>query len=317
MAETKNSKKSTSPRSGAAAEADRLPSPEEAAAVFAPALSLGLERPRSQLLRLRGQAPQLLHLEGGETAERVAMALWWAALLNCEHLTDQGEPCLACPSCLRVGANMSPDLICLDGRAGSIKIAEVRALRPLLGEPPRFGLKRVIILFEAQALGIDAANALLKSLEEPCPDSCFVFTAPQRERLLPTLVSRGWVVTLPWPDPARPSEGILAEWENALAQFIRQGTGWFEKTSVKGAVDAALAQAVVLAGQKALAHHLAGRGTGQLTLCLAVLPDAKLAMLDEIFARCQEALQAQVNPALVLDYMATQLYCQVHGRTPS
>lgn len=313
MPAAKIAKKSATPRPKA--EAERLPTPDEACAAFVPALAEGLKRPRSLLAGVRETPPQLFHLEGGTTRERVALALWWAALLNCER---GGEaPCLACPACLHVGANMFADLVLLDGRAGSIKIDEVRSLRPLLGEPPRFGRKRVIVMAEAQALGIEAANSLLKVLEEPCPDTCFVFTAPQRERLLPTLVSRGWVITLPWPAPGTPAAGGLRDWEEALGQFLERGAGWFEKTAVKGGLDAAGGQEVVLVAQKALADRLAGRGAGRLAAPFGRIPDPLLPAADDLFGRCQEALQAQVNPCLVLDYMATQLYGLTRGRVPS
>ena len=105
----------------------------------------------------------------------------------------------------------------LDGREGSIKIETVRELRTILGEAPRGDGKRVVILAEAQSLGVEAANALLKSLEEPRPGVCFLLLAPQRERLLPTLVSRGWVVTLAWPEAGTPSTPELFQWEEALA----------------------------------------------------------------------------------------------------
>lgn len=310
MPAAKPAKKSAAPRSRA--EAEQLPSPDEAGAAFTPALGADLERPRAVLTGLRASPPQLLHLEGGSTRERVAMALWWTALLNCER--DESAPCLSCPTCLRVGAAMFTDMVLLDGRAGSIKIDEVRALRPLLGEPPRFGRRRVIVMAEAQALGIEAANSLLKVLEDPCPDTCFVFTAPQRERLLPTLVSRGWVVTLPWPIPGAPATEALREWGEALALFLERGGGWFEKTAVKGAVDAADGQEVVLLAQKALADRLAGRASGRLAASFARIPASLLPVADDVLGRCQEALQAQVNPALVLDYMAAQLHELAQGR---
>lgn len=297
-------------------EAEQLPGPEEAAAAFASALTPEMERPRSFLGALRNSPPQLIHLEGGETDQRVALALWWAAMLNCENRNEEqgGDPCLVCPTCLRTGVDMNPDVLRLDGRAGAIRIDDVRALRPLLGEPPRFGRMRVVVMLEAQALGVEAANSLLKSLEDPCPGTCFLFTAPQRERLLPTLVSRGWVVTLPWPDPSRPLVGEARDWALALAEFADSGQGWFAKTSVKGSLDAALAQEVVLAGQKALADSLAGRPGSPLARVLSSLSEELLPAADELFSRCQEALQAQVNPALVLDHMATRLHLLVHGR---
>ena len=164
-------------------------------------------------------------------------------------------PCLSCSSCLRLGVNMHPDLILLDGREGSIKIDDVRGLRPILGEKPHFARWRVIIAAEAQSLGIEAANSLLKVLEDPCPDTCFVFTAPQRERLLPTLVSRGWVVTLPWPEAGRPLAEELRPWEQALGRFVSEGRGWLDMTSERNGMDAAI-QRVQGAGQKRSVHCL-------------------------------------------------------------
>ena len=131
-----------------------------------------------------------------------------------------------------------------------------RELRTILGEAPRGDGKRVVILAEAQSLGVEAANALLKSLEEPRPGVCFLLLAPQRERLLPTLVSRGWVVTLAWPEAGTPSTPELFQWEEALAEFMASGQGWLDKTSGKGAVDAALARRIVLSVQKAQADAI-------------------------------------------------------------
>lgn len=318
MAETKKVAKASS-RAGSAAADEALPSREEAVAAFSYALAPGLERARSRLSALADRPPQLLHVEGGELNERVGLALWWAALLNCANTEEAGalqpEPCLACSACLRIGAGLFADLVILDGREGNIKIDQVRELRPLLGEAPRFGRKRVVVVLEAQALGVEAANSLLKSLEEPCPDSCFLFTMPQRERLLPTLVSRGWVLTLPWPDPSRPLPESVRDWASALAEFTDSGRGWFERTSVKGAVDAVLAQNIVLAGQKALAERLTGKGNSGLARALGRVPESLVPAADELFAMCQEALQAQVNPSLVMDRMATELYLLTHGRS--
>lgn len=303
MAAGKSVKKAGAARSAAEVE---LPGLDEARAALSPALSRDLERPRALLYAMQERPPQLLHLEGGDVSSRVALALWWAALLNCE---GDERPCLECPSCLRMGARMHPDLFLLDGRLSSIKIDEVRALRPILGEHPRFGRRRVVVLAEAQALGIEAANSLLKVLEDPCPDTCFVFTAPQRERLLPTLVSRGWVITLPWPQPGGPLPEELRLWDQALARFAVEGRGWFDLAQLRNGLDAAKAQQVVLVGRKALADRLAGREGGALSSVFRPLPEAWLLELDELFSESEDALQAQVNPLLALDDMA----CGVHG----
>ena len=216
---------------------EQLPTREEAEAAFALALDARQERVRAALNKLASDPPQVLILEGGSMAERFSVALWHAARLNCP---EGRPPCLHCPACLQIGANLFHDLYVLDGREGSIKIETVRELRTILGEAPRGDGKRVVILAEAQSLGVEAANALLKSLEEPRPGVCFLLLAPQRERLLPTLVSRGWVVTLAWPEAGTPSTPELFQWEEALAEFMASGQGWLDKTSGKGAVDRAL-----------------------------------------------------------------------------
>ena len=308
MVPLKEGRKASSRKS---VEEEQLPGIDDARAAFAHALSPGLARPRAVLSTLAAQPPQLLHLEGGETAERMALALWWAALLNCERSTD--TPCLVCPSCLRIGARMHPDLFLLDGRKESIKIAEVRALRPVLGEKPHFGRRRVIVFAEAQSLGMEAANSLLKVLEDPCPDTCFVFTTPQRERLLPTLVSRGWVVTLPWPPAERELSEELQPWEQALARFLREGRGWFDRTTERNAMDASLAQQILLIMEKALAGRLAGRAGGALVEALSLLSERDLLVLDEAIAKSQEAVQTQVNPLLVVDALVTRLYAMIHS----
>ena len=317
MAAAKDGRKAPA---GKTAAEEQLPGIDDARVAFVPALSPALERPRAMLRALSFQPPQLLHLEGGETADRVALALWWAAQLNCEDpegmepKASARGPCLSCPSCLRIGANMHPDLILLDGREGSIKIDDVRGLRPVLGEKPHFGRYRVIIAAEAQSLGIEAANSLLKVLEDPCPDTCFVFTAPQRERLLPTLVSRGWVVTLPWPETGRPLSEDMRPWEQALGRFAAEGRGWFDLTSARNAMDAGKAQQIVLVGQKALADCLAGREGGLLSAVFRRMPPRARMLADEIFVESQDALQAQVNPLLVLDTMAARLHVLARRR---
>ena len=185
---------------------------------------------------------------------------------------------------------------------------------------------------ESQHLTIEAANALLKSLEEPCPGTLFVLTVPQRERLLPTLVSRSWVFTLPWP---RSGEGALSDpntlaWAQALADFLRTGREWFGRTGAKGALDApgfasliaccraALAAALVLraafAGEEAAspsepllaAHPAAGL---PLTALLAEgLDEVRCRRLSEALDACEEALAYTVNPALLADWLATRLF---------
>ena len=293
---------------------------EQALQVFAPALEHVVLR--QILLRLADTPPQVLLLEGGVEQARVAMAHWWAALLNCARRGPQG-PCLHCADCLHIGAGEHLDLIALDGRISNkedeekpgpvraLTMERVQILRKQLGEAPHGAGRRVVILagLEAQ-IRIAAANALLKTLEEPLPHSVFVLLVPQREQLLPTLVSRSWALTLPWPSTAEFSPAAC-EWERALARFLEEGGGWFERTSVRG-LELARVQELLLACQKALAAVLAGRADRELARCFAVRLDQHgLHAAGELLGRMQDALLYTVNPALAADALATELHTLV------
>ena len=286
------------------AEEEKLPSREEALAAYNAALNSGQNRVRTALGRLVSAPPQVLLLEGGNARERLSVALWYAAALNCPN---SHPPCLACSTCLQIGASVFNDLYLLNGNDGSIKIDEVRELRRILGEAPRGTGKRVVILAEAQALGIEAANALLKSLEEPRPDVCFLLLAPQRERLLPTLVSRSWVLTLAWPREEDNGDS-LKSWLAELANFLVTGKGWLERTAAKGAIDAGMAREMVAAIQRAQIAVLSHRASSALDAVFKNLSDREHLHIRDILSQCQESLDFMVNPSLVLNWLGTQLY---------
>lgn len=266
----------------------------------------------SRLDRMAQSPPQVLVLEGGLAGEREAAAFYYAAALNCQ--AGPGA-CGVCPSCRQMREKVHLDLLFLDGRDQSIKVAEIREVRQKVGEPPRGPGWRVVLLTEAQSLTVEAANALLKSMEEPRPGNCFLLLAPQRERLLPTLVSRAWTLTLAWPgDSATPSGSDEAlEWLNALDSFWRTGRGLLPKSGAKGKLTRGTAQAVLLALSRELARVLAGRpGTGPSGLFASRLDLEGLRRLDLLLAASQEALVGQVSPVLTLEWLATRVYLWLH-----
>ncbi len=261
------------------------------------------EHVRRRLNALAAQPPQSLVLEGGSAAEREALALAWARRLNC----PQGG-CEACETCRQIDERVFRDLHFFHGGPGageSISIEMVRELRPVWGQPPHGAGCRVTVFHEAQYLGLEAGNALLKTLEEPRPGNVFVLTAPQRERLLPTLVSRSFVLTLAWPlaDAAEPEAG---EWREALLGFWESGRGWFGRTMGKGALDRGMAQRVLVEVMRVLALALSGSEAPEAVRLARLFDAPSLRRLDLALAQGQEALTAQVNPVLVLDWIATR-----------
>jgi DNA polymerase-3 subunit delta' len=307
---------------GAGAADDALPGREEIDAALA-ALRRYMESHRQErvrlfLERLRPAPPQVLLFEGGTAEDRLAAAHYWALLLNCAAADPPsgkaGLPCCACSQCIRMLTHMHRDCFFFDGRSGSIKIGDVRAVRAVLGEPAREARRRMVIFCEAQFLVAEAANALLKSLEEPQPGTAFALLAPQREALLPTLTSRSLVLTLPWPNAASSATPErLVPWEAALCSFLRSGRDFFERSAGKGAVDAPLARELISLCRRALVRRLSRLPGDEppadsLEARLALLPPQRLRMLDEALAECQDSLLCNVNPALVVEWLATRLY---------
>jgi DNA polymerase-3 subunit delta' len=266
----------------------------------------GQEHAVRRLNAIAHDPPQSVVIEGGDADSRLALALYWAMRLNCE---TGGEPCGQCAPCRQIADFAFNDLLFFDGREGLIKVQPVRDQRGTWGQPPHGDGFRVTIFAEAQMFMTESANALLKSLEEPRPGNVFVLSAPQRERLLETLVSRSWVVTLAWPD-VRVNDPEIAEWTGALAECWRSGRGWFGRTSAKGAVDKSLAQAVVLGMQRELREALSGSCATPVSTALANGYDQKaLRRIGLVLDQAQDALNTQVpvNPAMVLDWVATRM----------
>jgi DNA polymerase-3 subunit delta' len=278
------------------------------------------ERVAGFLARVAANPPKSILLEGGDASGRMAMAMHWAMLLNCDPGAEAGGPCRACGPCQTIASGAHRDVIILDGREGAIKIAAVREVRRLMGEPPRGEGTRIIILSEAQALGEEAANCLLKSMEEPRPGNVFVLTTPQRERLLPTLVSRSFVFTLPWPrrneiappDPGEgdeePSGSSAAELAAGMRRFWESGRGWFELTGGKGDVTQGLGEELVSLLQRDLAGAFAGEESEEAAFLVRRLDTQGLRRLDVLLEQAREALEFRTNTMLVLDWVAVTVH---------
>jgi len=120
-----------------------------------------------------------------------------AGALNCTQPAADGDACGTCPSCRRLAAGTHPDFLVIappsEGSQTQIKIEQIRELRRLTGYPPLGGGWRIVLIKPAEALTAQndaAANALLKTLEEPPERHLLVLTARGEADLLPTLVSR-------------------------------------------------------------------------------------------------------------------------------
>ncbi|CAG4916189.1 DNA polymerase III subunit delta' [Paraburkholderia gardini] len=189
---------------------------------------------RLQQLRAHWPHALLLHGQGGIGKLRFAQHL--AQGLLCEAPQANGEPCGTCVACNWLTQGNHPDYRivlpeALAAEAGfasaasdepkpdkadadegkktrapskEIRIEQVRALLDFVGVGSHRGGARVVVLYPAEALNVAAANALLKTLEEPPAGVVFLMVSARVDRLLPTIVSRcrQWPMTTPAPDIA-------------------------------------------------------------------------------------------------------------------
>lgn len=139
----------------------------------------------------RGRLPHALLITGPAGVGKYTFAVVLAQAVNCEQLVN-GEPCGICPACGKIERGAHPDVVVLEpeGRTQVIKIEAVRELRNQVAYRPFEGRTKVCIIRQAERMGNEAANALLKTLEEPPPQSLLLLTAPEETDLLPTVVSR-------------------------------------------------------------------------------------------------------------------------------
>ncbi len=300
---------------------EEIPSKEDAVKIFDAALSPLFDRFREKINKIQQDPPQLLHIEGGSALLRTAFAHYYAALFFCqnpEHCFNEREkaalygeivqPCTHCPECFKVAAHMHPDLFVFDTREANIDVDSMRELKKISTEAPRFARNRLVLLLETQKLSAVSGNALLKLLEEPNPYNQYVFTVSQREMLLPTLLSRGFVMTLPWKDSLQELTDVEKEWETILIKFFQNGTGLLDKTAAKGAIDVELAKLICGILQKNFAHAMAGRKNYLLASLFSTLSFSKLFEINERVVICYEMLNLMVNPTYAIESLLTELF---------
>ncbi|MDO5639018.1 MAG: DNA polymerase III subunit delta' [Neisseria sp.] len=161
---------------------------------------------------------------GKENTGKTAFARHLAQALLCETPAAAHEPCGQCPSCHLFGQQSHPDFYELtpeipEGEAVGRKLLQIKidAVRTLIDDIQLTsvrGGRRVVLVHPAESMNLQAANGLLKALEEPPADVVFLLVTHSRDKLLPTIKSRCRQMLLPAPSH-----------EQALGWLQRQQVG--------------------------------------------------------------------------------------------
>lgn len=184
-------------------------------------LSRGLAAKRLAHAYLFSGAPHI-----GKT--RLALAL--AQAVNCPH---SDPPCGRCPSCRKIDQGSHPDVHLIEGAGagGGFKIEQIRALQHEAILAPYEGVYRVLVLHRIDRASQEAANSLLKTLEEPPPKVVLALTAVDIDTLPPTVVSRCQrvdlrPVALTTIEAALVARGLSEEKARLLAHLSGGRVGW-------------------------------------------------------------------------------------------
>ena len=166
------------------------------------ALPPWLQAPLTSLLAMRASLPHALLLQGPRGIGKALLAERFAQSLLCEAPAPDGQACGSCNACGWFGAGNHPDfrrispLIDEEGSGKSersrreIKIDQIRALGDFVGIGAHRAGRKLVLIDPADAMNMPAANALLKTLEEPTGDTVFLLVCGNAGALPATVRSR-------------------------------------------------------------------------------------------------------------------------------
>jgi DNA polymerase-3 subunit delta' len=273
--------------------------------------------------------PQAILFHGMPGIGKFDFARWLSKALLCEaDLFSTGhKPCDSCVACRWFDTGNHPDFVALlpqrlkgrlvqaelegspkidpvttetpddgDGKKESafIKIDEVRGAIGGINIGSHRGGKRIILIYPLESLREDASNTLLKSLEEPNPDTIFILVSDRIDRVLPTIRSRCQLIALP-----KPSRDLALEWLESELKLLMTDTVRTEE--LEATIDEH-AGAPLSARDQILARHLGDDkdGIGLATTATRVLLEALSKGPQISYLECAEKVQKAPYSALLM-----------------
>jgi len=259
------------------------------------------------------RVPHAYLFTGPPGAGKYTTALALAAAMNCERAP--GEGCGACGPCERIAAGVHPDVQTLE-RQGPSQTIPIEVIRkqviPALGLPPHEGRARLYLIEEATSLLDPAANALLKTLEEPPARTHFILCTGSPGELLPTIRSRCQRIIF---QPPAVEESVADPTSRAVEDLLEvAGSGDRMKLALitdglaaSGERQSARA-AVRLLAQRLHARACEAARAGEIARAAAIAAQARLA-LD-----CEWALgEHNANAQLAVDRLVREVDAAARG----
>lgn len=178
---------------------------------------------------VNGRLPHAQLLCGEQGIGKFEFALSQAQFLLCQNPTEQ-KPCGSCRSCVLFVESQHPDLQLIAAEEGKqqISVDQIRSLLNFVANTSHSGGAKVVIIKDVHRLNLNAANALLKTLEEPTEDSYLILITPFPARLMATIRSRCQLRSLRVPseqDSLQWLQKLLAEPPGDLAEIMGHSRG--------------------------------------------------------------------------------------------
>ncbi len=147
----------------------------------------------------------------------LALAFAQAILCTADQATPPGSPCGTCHACLKVQNGSHPDLSIIQPADGkkTLSIDSIRALLRAAALQPQESRYSIFLLPQAELLTLEAANALLKTLEEPAPHTILLLTATDEQLLPKTIVSRCQLLPVPLVNAKEIEAALVTQWNVA------------------------------------------------------------------------------------------------------
>ena len=260
--------------------------------------------------------PHALLFTGPAGTGKTIFAVEYAKKLLCEK--EENKACGQCHSCQVFSANTHPDYINVapaeDGK--QIGVDVVRQLIEKLSTTSQFGGKTVAIIENAEQLNRNSANALLKTLEEPTPNTVLVLISSFPHRLLPTIRSRCLQLNFAVPEEATALDFLRDQNIDEAGLYLKLAHG----SPLKAA---AMAQSELADQRKSLLKNMIKTARGQ-AISLAMKEIEKIPLkplLDWCIDFCDDLIKvqslgqsAEITHSDVNEVLANMApHCDVHA----
>lgn len=195
----------------------------------------------NHLIARRGNLPHSLLFHGRKGIGKLDFAYTLAHALLCQHPGPDGTACGQCAACNWLAQGSHPDLWVIDPdreteagegdeeakpaekkAGGPIKVEAIRELADFVNLSSHQSGLRIVLIHPAEAMNVQAANALLKTLEEPTPGTLFLLVTHQLQHLLPTIRSRCQKMALPSPSREQAADWLAGQGIPDAALYLAQ-----------------------------------------------------------------------------------------------